>query len=90
MLGQHVPREGVEFISKNPQNFHQVLKQNEIEESRFFSDLVYQIQKAVWQDKEYKEILNKLARRESVSHYTLEPQAKLLLLKDRVVIPSNH
>ncbi|MBW0571743.1 hypothetical protein O181_111458 [Austropuccinia psidii MF-1] len=91
------PERGVDFISKNPQNFHQVLKQNEIKESRFFSikvevfsDLVDQIQKAVWQDKDYKEILKQLARGESLSDYTLEPQAKLLLFKDRVVIPSNH
>ncbi|MBW0537475.1 hypothetical protein O181_077190, partial [Austropuccinia psidii MF-1] len=88
---------GVDFISKNPQNFHQALQQNEIEESRFFSikvevfsDLVYKIQKAVWQDKDYKEIIKHLARGESVSDYTLEPQAKFLLFKDRVVIPSNH
>ncbi|MBW0559794.1 hypothetical protein O181_099509, partial [Austropuccinia psidii MF-1] len=91
------PERGVDFISKNTQNLHQVLKQNEIKESRFFSikvevlsDLVDQIQKAVWQDKDYKEILKQLARGESVSDYTLEPQAKLLLFKDRVVIPSNH
>ncbi|MBW0555788.1 hypothetical protein O181_095503 [Austropuccinia psidii MF-1] len=96
-LGHRAPREGVDFISKNPQNFHKVLKQNEIKESRFFSikvevfsDLVDQIQKAVWQDKDYKETLKQLARGESVSDYTLEPQAKLLLLKDRVVISSNH
>ncbi|MBW0572478.1 hypothetical protein O181_112193 [Austropuccinia psidii MF-1] len=31
------PERGVDFISKNPQNFHQVLKQNQIQESRFFS-----------------------------------------------------
>ncbi|MBW0523774.1 hypothetical protein O181_063489 [Austropuccinia psidii MF-1] len=90
MSGRCVPREGVDFISKNPQNFHQVLKQNEIKESRFFSDLVDQTQKAVWQDKYYKKILKKLAIGESVSDYSLETQAKLLLFKDRVVIPSNH
>ncbi|MBW0531280.1 hypothetical protein O181_070995 [Austropuccinia psidii MF-1] len=91
------PERGVDFISKNPQNIHQVLKQNEIKESRFFSikfevlsDLVNQIQKAVWQDKDYKEILKQLARGESISDYTLKPQAKLLLFKDRVVIQSNH
>ncbi|MBW0566213.1 hypothetical protein O181_105928 [Austropuccinia psidii MF-1] len=91
------PEIKVDFISKNPQNVHQVLKQNEIKESSFFpikaevfSDLVDQIQKAVWQDKDYNETLKKLARGESVSDYTLEPQAKLLLFKDRVVIPSNH
>ncbi|MBW0584555.1 hypothetical protein O181_124270 [Austropuccinia psidii MF-1] len=76
------PERGVDFISKNPQNFHQVLKQNEAKESRFFSikvevfsDLVDHIQKAVWQDKDYKEILKQLARVESVSDYSLEPQA---------------
>ncbi|MBW0566859.1 hypothetical protein O181_106574 [Austropuccinia psidii MF-1] len=91
------PDRGVDFISKNPQSFHQVLKQNEIKEARFFSikvevfsDPVDQIQKAVWKDKDYKEILKQLARGELVLDYTLEPQAKFLLFKDRVVIPSNH
>ncbi|MBW0540423.1 hypothetical protein O181_080138 [Austropuccinia psidii MF-1] len=32
----------------------------------------------------------KLARGESVPHYSLEPQAKLLLFKDRAVIPINE
>ncbi|MBW0470146.1 hypothetical protein O181_009861 [Austropuccinia psidii MF-1] len=54
------------------------------------SHLVDKIQKEVWQDKDYKEILKQLARGESVPDYSLEPQAKLLLFKDRVVIPSNE
>ncbi|MBW0584947.1 hypothetical protein O181_124662 [Austropuccinia psidii MF-1] len=90
------PERGLDFISKNAQSFNQVLKHNEIKESRFFSikdevfsDLVDQIQKEVWQDKDYKEILKQLARVESVSDYGLEPQAKLLSFKDRVFIPSN-
>ncbi|MBW0478853.1 hypothetical protein O181_018568 [Austropuccinia psidii MF-1] len=52
------PERGVDFIIKNPQNFHQVLKQDEIQESRFSSnrveillDLVDQIQKELWKDK---------------------------------------
>ncbi|MBW0524288.1 hypothetical protein O181_064003 [Austropuccinia psidii MF-1] len=91
------PERGVEFISKNSQNFQQVLKQNEIKESSFFtinvevfSYLFDQIEKAVWEDKDYKEILKQLAGGESVSDYTLEPQAKLLLFKDRVVPQRNH
>ncbi|MBW0530679.1 hypothetical protein O181_070394 [Austropuccinia psidii MF-1] len=91
------PERGVDFIGKNTQNFNQVLKQNDIKESRsflikveVFSDVVDQIQKAVWQDKDYKKILKQLARGESVPDYTPEPQFKLLLFKDRVVIPSNH
>ncbi|MBW0547694.1 hypothetical protein O181_087409 [Austropuccinia psidii MF-1] len=91
------PQRGVDIISKNPQNFHKVLKKNAIKESKFFSikvevfsDLVDQIQKAVWQDKDYRETLKQLARGESISDYTLEPQAKFLLFKDRLFIPSNH
>ncbi|MBW0490782.1 hypothetical protein O181_030497 [Austropuccinia psidii MF-1] len=54
-----------------------------------FSDLVDEIQKEVWQDKDYKEILKQLARGESVLDYSLKTQAKLLLFKDIVVIPRN-
>ncbi|MBW0498495.1 hypothetical protein O181_038210 [Austropuccinia psidii MF-1] len=88
---------GVDFISKNPQNFHQVIKQDGIKESIFFSikgeifsDLVDKIQKEVWKDKDSKEILKKLARGKSVTDYSFEPQAKLSLFKDRVVIPRNE
>ncbi|MBW0509167.1 hypothetical protein O181_048882 [Austropuccinia psidii MF-1] len=91
------PERGVDFISKNPQNFHQVIKQDGIQESQFlpikveiFSALVDNIQKKVWQDKDYKEKLKQLARGESVTDYSLEPQSKLLLFKDRVVIPRNE
>ncbi|MBW0524650.1 hypothetical protein O181_064365, partial [Austropuccinia psidii MF-1] len=91
------PERGVDFISKNPHNFHQVIKQDGIQESRFFSikveifsDLVDRIQKEVWQDNDYKEILKQLARGESVPDYSLEPKAKLLLFNDIVVIPSNE
>ncbi|MBW0567809.1 hypothetical protein O181_107524 [Austropuccinia psidii MF-1] len=63
------PERGVDFISKNPQKFHQVIKRGGIQESRFFSiiveifsDLVDKIQKEVWKDKYYKEILKQLER----------------------------
>ncbi|MBW0584833.1 hypothetical protein O181_124548, partial [Austropuccinia psidii MF-1] len=63
------PERGVDFISKNPQNFHQVIEQDGIQESRFFSikvrlfsDLVDKIQEEGWQDKDYKGILKQLAR----------------------------
>ncbi|MBW0546083.1 hypothetical protein O181_085798 [Austropuccinia psidii MF-1] len=91
------PEQGVDFISKNPQSFHQIIKQDGIKESIFFSirveilsDVVDKIQKELWQDKDHKEILKQLARGESVPDYSLEPQAKLLSFKDRVVIPSNE
>ncbi|MBW0532975.1 hypothetical protein O181_072690, partial [Austropuccinia psidii MF-1] len=76
---------------------HQIINKDGIKESilfsikvEIFSDLVDKIQRDVWQDKNYKEILKQLARGESVPDYSLEPQAKFLLLKDRVVIPSNE
>ncbi|MBW0501427.1 hypothetical protein O181_041142 [Austropuccinia psidii MF-1] len=88
---------GLDFIRKNPQNFYQVIKQDGIQESRFFSiqvgifsDLAEQIQKEVWKDKYNNKILKQLAQGESVSDFSLELQAKSLLLKDRVVIPSNE
>ncbi|MBW0526298.1 hypothetical protein O181_066013 [Austropuccinia psidii MF-1] len=74
-----------------------LIKQDGIQESRFFSikveissDLVDKIHKEVWQDKGYKEIIKQLARGESIPDYSLEPQAKLLLFKDRVVISRNE
>ncbi|MBW0546561.1 hypothetical protein O181_086276 [Austropuccinia psidii MF-1] len=91
------PDRGVDFVRKNPQNFHQIIKQDGIQDSRLFSikveifsDLVDQIQKEVWQDKNYKLIVKQLERGELVSDYSLEPQAKLLIFKDRVVIQSNE
>ncbi|MBW0500848.1 hypothetical protein O181_040563 [Austropuccinia psidii MF-1] len=91
------PERGADFIIKNPQMFHQLIKQYGIQESRFLSikveilsDLADQIPKEVLQDKYYKEILKQLARGESVSDYSLEPQAKLLLFKDRVLVPRNE
>ncbi|MBW0568370.1 hypothetical protein O181_108085 [Austropuccinia psidii MF-1] len=91
------PERGVDLISKNPQSFHQVIKQDGIKQSGFFSikveifsDLVNMIQKEVWKDNDYKEILKQLARGESVPDYSLEPQASLLTFKDRVVIPINE
>ncbi|MBW0566215.1 hypothetical protein O181_105930 [Austropuccinia psidii MF-1] len=60
------PERGVDFISKNCQNFNQVLNPDGIQQSRFFSikvdmfsDVVDQIQRQVYQDKDYKEILKK-------------------------------
>ncbi|MBW0469810.1 hypothetical protein O181_009525 [Austropuccinia psidii MF-1] len=67
------------------------------QESRFlpinveiFPDLVYQIKKDIWKDKNYKEILKQLEGGQSFMDYSLEPQAKLLLFKERVVIPRNN
>ncbi|MBW0590871.1 hypothetical protein O181_130586, partial [Austropuccinia psidii MF-1] len=94
--GDIYPGREVDFIIKNPQKFNKSLKQDTIQKSRFFSikvqifsDFVDQIEKEVWKDKGYKELLKQIARGESVSDFSLEPQAKLLLFKDKVVIQSN-
>ncbi|MBW0488989.1 hypothetical protein O181_028704 [Austropuccinia psidii MF-1] len=91
------PERGVDFISNNPQNFHQIIKQDGIQKSIFFlikveifSYVVDKIKKEVWKDKYYKEILEQLARGELDKYCSLEPQVKLLLFKDRVIIPSNE
>ncbi|MBW0517664.1 hypothetical protein O181_057379 [Austropuccinia psidii MF-1] len=91
------PEREVDFISKNSQNSYQVIKQDGIQESRFFSikveifsDLIDKTQKEVWKDKDYKEILKQLEIGESLTDYSLEPQDKLLLFKGRVVITSNE
>ncbi|MBW0471806.1 hypothetical protein O181_011521 [Austropuccinia psidii MF-1] len=91
------PERGLDFMSKNPVNFNQVLEQDEIQELIFFSikveifsDLVDQIQKEVWKGKYYKEVHKKLERGESVADYPLEPQSKLLLFKDRMVFSPNQ
>ncbi|MBW0572855.1 hypothetical protein O181_112570 [Austropuccinia psidii MF-1] len=72
------PERGVDFISKNPQNFNQVIKQYGIQESIFFSikveiysDLVDNIQKEVWKDNGYKEILKQLERGEEVNQFQI-------------------
>ncbi|MBW0526166.1 hypothetical protein O181_065881 [Austropuccinia psidii MF-1] len=91
------PERGVDFIDNNPQKFHLICKKDGIQESIFFSikvemfsDLVGQIQKEVWQDNDYKEVLKKLERGESVPDYSLETKSKFFLFKDRVVIPRNQ
>ncbi|MBW0521156.1 hypothetical protein O181_060871 [Austropuccinia psidii MF-1] len=97
MLGRHLTREGVDFICKIPQNLHQVVKQDGIQESRLFpiqvemlSDLVDKIQKESWKDKDYEEVLKKIAISKTAIDYSIEHQAKLLLFKDRVLIPRNE
>ncbi|MBW0501915.1 hypothetical protein O181_041630 [Austropuccinia psidii MF-1] len=79
------------FSSSEEEHFKHVASVfQRLRDHKIFSDLVDKIQKEVCQDKDYKEILKKIARGESVTDYSLEPQAKLLLFKDRVVIPRNE
>ncbi|MBW0530674.1 hypothetical protein O181_070389 [Austropuccinia psidii MF-1] len=58
------PERGEDFTSNNPMNFQQRIKQDEVQPSRYFSvkvesfsNLILSIQKALWQDSQYRSIL---------------------------------
>ncbi|MBW0560475.1 hypothetical protein O181_100190 [Austropuccinia psidii MF-1] len=96
MLGQHLPREGEDFISKNPINYLKIIKQDEIQASKLFavkvesfSSLIDSIKKALLQDSQYRIILQYLGKGKSVQDYSLDSSSQLLLLKDWVVVPNN-
>ncbi|MBW0523525.1 hypothetical protein O181_063240 [Austropuccinia psidii MF-1] len=89
------PEREEDFISKNPINFHHIIKQDEVQPSRFFavkvdcvSSLSYSIQKKLWKDSQYISILQKLGNGKSVQDYSLDSSAQLLLFKDLVVVPN--
>ncbi|MBW0581281.1 hypothetical protein O181_120996, partial [Austropuccinia psidii MF-1] len=64
----HLER-GEDFISKNPMSFEQLIKQDEVQPSRYFavkvesfSNLIDSIQKALWQDSQYRSIIQELVQ----------------------------
>ncbi|MBW0497930.1 hypothetical protein O181_037645 [Austropuccinia psidii MF-1] len=68
------PEKGEDLISKNPMNFQQLIKQDE---------------KALWQDCQYRSILQELGKGKSVQDYSLDSSSQLLLFKDPVVVPND-
>ncbi|MBW0493727.1 hypothetical protein O181_033442 [Austropuccinia psidii MF-1] len=67
------PERGEDFISKNLMNYQRIIKQDEIEASKFFavkveafSNLIESIQKALWKDSQYRSILQDLGKGKSV------------------------
>ncbi|MBW0577955.1 hypothetical protein O181_117670, partial [Austropuccinia psidii MF-1] len=63
------PERGEDFISKNPMNFQQLIKQDEVQPLRYiavkvesFSNLIDSIQKALWKDSQYRIILQELGK----------------------------
>ncbi|MBW0530597.1 hypothetical protein O181_070312 [Austropuccinia psidii MF-1] len=63
------PERVEDFISKNPMNFQQLNKQDEVQPSRYFavkvdsfSNLIDSIQKKLWQDSQYGSILQELGK----------------------------
>ncbi|MBW0499159.1 hypothetical protein O181_038874 [Austropuccinia psidii MF-1] len=90
------PERGEDFISNNPMNFQQLIKQDEVQTSRYFavkvesfSNLIDLIQKALWEDSQYRSILQELGKGKSVQDYSLDSSSQLPLLKDWVVVPND-
>ncbi|MBW0475111.1 hypothetical protein O181_014826 [Austropuccinia psidii MF-1] len=90
------PERWEDFIRKNPMNYQEIIKEDEIQALKFFvvkvnsfSNLIYSIQKALWQDSQYRSILQDLGKGKSVQYYSLDSSSKLLLFKEWVVAPND-
>ncbi|MBW0563433.1 hypothetical protein O181_103148, partial [Austropuccinia psidii MF-1] len=68
------PERGEDFISKNPMNFQQLIKQDE---------------EKLWQDSQYRSIPEELGKGKSIQNYSLDSSSQLLLFKDWVVVPND-
>ncbi|MBW0482409.1 hypothetical protein O181_022124 [Austropuccinia psidii MF-1] len=87
---------GEDFISKSTINFQQLIKQDEVQPPRYFavkvesfSNLIELIQKNLWQDSQYRSILQELGKGKSIQDYSLYSSPQLLLFKDGVVVPND-
>ncbi|MBW0579548.1 hypothetical protein O181_119263 [Austropuccinia psidii MF-1] len=90
------PERGEDFISNNPMNFQQIIKQDVIQPSKYFavkvesfSNLIDSIQKKLWQDPQYRSIVEDLGKGKSVQDYSLDSSSQLLFFKDWVVVPND-
>ncbi|MBW0583764.1 hypothetical protein O181_123479 [Austropuccinia psidii MF-1] len=79
---------GENFISKNPMNYQNIIKQDEIQASKFFavkveafSNLIESIQTSLWQDSQYRSIVQDFGKVQSVQDYSLDSSCQLLLFK---------
>ncbi|MBW0567021.1 hypothetical protein O181_106736 [Austropuccinia psidii MF-1] len=76
--------------------FQQLIKQDEVQPSRYFvvkmesfSNLIESIMKTLWQDSQYRSILQELGKGKSVQDYSLDSSSQLILFKDWVVVPND-
>ncbi|MBW0502283.1 hypothetical protein O181_041998 [Austropuccinia psidii MF-1] len=90
------PERGEDFIRKNPMNFQQLIKQDDIQPSRYvavkvesFSNLIDSIQKKSRQDSQYRSILEELGKVKSIQDYSLDSSSQIPLLKDWAVVPND-
>ncbi|MBW0578830.1 hypothetical protein O181_118545 [Austropuccinia psidii MF-1] len=72
------PERGEDFISKNPMNFQQLIKQGEVQPSR-----------RNYARSSYRSILEELGKGKSIQDYYLDSSSQLLLFKDWVVVPND-
>ncbi|MBW0579664.1 hypothetical protein O181_119379, partial [Austropuccinia psidii MF-1] len=90
------PERGKDFISKNPMKFQQIMKKDEVQPSGYFSvkvesfsNSIESIQENLWQNSQYRSILQELGKGKSVQDYCLDSSSQLLLFKDWVVVPND-
>ncbi|MBW0577062.1 hypothetical protein O181_116777 [Austropuccinia psidii MF-1] len=90
------PDRGEDFIIQNPMNYQKTINQDEIQASNqfsvkveAFSKFIKSIQKELWQDSQYRSILQDLGTGKSVQDYSPDSSCQLLLFKDWVVIPND-
>ncbi|MBW0497034.1 hypothetical protein O181_036749 [Austropuccinia psidii MF-1] len=76
-------------------NFQQLIKQDEVQPSRYFSvklesfsNFIDSIQKALWQDSQYRSLLQELGNSKVIQDYSLDSSSQLLLFKYQVVVPN--
>ncbi|MBW0584706.1 hypothetical protein O181_124421 [Austropuccinia psidii MF-1] len=90
------PEREEDFISRNPMNYQKIIKKEEIQASKFFavkleafSNLIESIQKELWQDSQYRSILQDLGKAKYFQDYSLDSSSQLLLFRDWVVVPND-
>ncbi|MBW0481466.1 hypothetical protein O181_021181 [Austropuccinia psidii MF-1] len=76
--------------------FQQLINKHEFQHSRYFavkvkhfSNFIDSIQKDLWQDSQYRSILQELGKGRSFQHYSLDSSSQLLLFKYWVVVPND-
>ncbi|MBW0490574.1 hypothetical protein O181_030289 [Austropuccinia psidii MF-1] len=76
------PERGEDLISKNLMNYQKIIKQDEIQASKFFAvkvnsflNLIDSIQKELLQDSQYRSILQDLGKCKSAQDYSLDPSS---------------
>ncbi|MBW0492163.1 hypothetical protein O181_031878 [Austropuccinia psidii MF-1] len=87
---------GEDFISKNTMSSQQLIKHDKVQPSRYFavkvesfSNLIESIQKKLWQNSQYRSILQELGKGKSLQDYCLASSSQPFLFKGWVVVPND-